>query len=240
MYRARLSHFSKEDRRSQVPPGAHSAVSVSTCVSPLTVRLSRLFADAFKRSPVPPDARNVDRPVPSPAPPRGVHGRAGSRAAGTFWHRTFSVVKASSLTVPVSVFQLAKTSSSGPRGNVFQTTEGLEGFPDVRFEGHRLVWTAVPPSGRSRRVCSAPVSGGVVLGRVFVEQEEIRASLRGGPAGQGLSPLEQGLRAGAAPGGTVCLSGQSCVQRLDRAAEMRYPGGKPLSRWPLAARHREE
>ena len=118
-------------------------------------------------------------------------------------------------------------------------TEGL-GFPDVRSEGHRLVWTAVPPSGRSRRVCSAPASGGVVVGRVFVEQEEIRASLRGGPAGQGLSPLEQGLRAGAAPGGTVCLSGQSCVQRLDRAAEMRYPGGKPLSHWPLAARHREE
>ena len=149
-------------------------------------------------------------------------------------------LKASALTVRVSVFQLAKTSSSGPRGNVFQTTEGLDGFPDVRFEGHRLVWTAVPPSGRSRRVCSAPASGGVVVGRVFVEQEEIRASLRGGPAGQGLSPLEQGLRAGAAPGGTVCLSGQSCVQRLDRAAEMRYPGGKPLSRWPLAARHREE
>ena len=120
-------------------------------------------------------------------------------------------------------------------------TEGLDGFPDVRSEGHRLVWTAVPPSGRSRRVCSAPASGGVVVGRVFVEQEEIRASLRGGPTRTG--PLEQGLRAGAAPGRTVCLSGQSCVQRLDRPAEMRYPGwgcGKPLSRWPLAAGHREE
>ena len=46
VYSARLSHFSKEDRRSQVPPGAHSAVSVSTCVSPLTVRLSGLFADS--------------------------------------------------------------------------------------------------------------------------------------------------------------------------------------------------
>ena len=36
-------------QRAQVPPGAHSAVSVSTCVSPLTVRLSRLFADSRSR-----------------------------------------------------------------------------------------------------------------------------------------------------------------------------------------------
>ena len=43
-------------------------------------------------------------------------------------------------------------------------------------------------------------------GRVSVEQE-IRASPRGGPAGTG--PLEQGPRAGAAPGGTACLSGWS-------------------------------
>ena len=81
----------------------------------------------------------------------------------------------------------------------FQTTEGLDGFPEVRSNGHRLVWTAVPPSGRSL--------GGVVVGRVSVEQEEIRASPRGGPAGTG--PLEQGPRAGTAPGGTACLSGRS-------------------------------
>ena len=87
-------------------------------------------------------------------------------------------------------------------------TEGLDGFPDVRSEGHRLVWTAVPPSGRSRRVCSAPASGGVVVGRVSVELEEIRASPHGGPAGTG--PREQGPRAGAAPGGPSAS--------LDRAA----------------------
>ena len=49
VYSSRLSHFSKEDCRSQVPPGAHFAVSVSTCVSPLTVRLSGLFADSRSR-----------------------------------------------------------------------------------------------------------------------------------------------------------------------------------------------
>ena len=42
-------------------------------------------------------------------------------------------------------------------------TEGLDGFPEVRSNGHRLVWTAVPPSGKS--------PGGVVVGRVSVEQE---------------------------------------------------------------------
>ena len=36
----------------------------------------------------------------------------------------------------------------------FQTTEGLDGFPEVRSNGHRLVWTAVPPSGRSLGVWS--------------------------------------------------------------------------------------
>lgn len=85
VYSARFSHFSKEDRRSQVPPGAHSAVSVSTCVSPLTVQaLCRL---AFKRSPVPPDARNVDPPGPFSG------AASGSRAAGTFRRRTFSVAE---------------------------------------------------------------------------------------------------------------------------------------------------
>ena len=81
-------------QRAQVPPGAHSAVSVSTCVSPLTVRLSRLFADSRSkgvRSRLTPGTWT--RPVPSPAPPRGAHGRAGSRAAGTFRRRTFSVAQ---------------------------------------------------------------------------------------------------------------------------------------------------
>ena len=93
VYGARLSHFS-EDRRSHVPPGAHSALSVSTCVSPLTVRRSRLFADSRSRGvgsrPTP---GTWSRPVPSPAPPRGAHGKAGSRAAGTFRSRTSSVAQ---------------------------------------------------------------------------------------------------------------------------------------------------
>ena len=213
VYSARLSHFSKEDCRSQVPPGAHSAVSVSTCVSPLTVRLSGLFADSRSkgvRSRLTPGTWT--RPVPSPAPPRGAHGRAGSRAAGTFWRRTFSVAQSqrsdcSSLRFPTCQNLFLASCSSGPRRHEFQTTKGLDGFPEVRSEGHRLVWTAVLPSGRSRRVCSAPASRDVVVGRVSVEQEEIQASPRGGSAGTG--PREQGPRAGAAPGGTACLSGRS-------------------------------
>ena len=76
-------------------------------------------------------------------------------------------------------------------------TEGLDGFPEVRSNGHRLVWTAVPPSGRS--------PGGVVVGRVSVEQEP---SLPSWWPRRDRS-LEQGPRAGAAPGGTACLSGRS-------------------------------
>ena len=218
----------------------HLRLSVN---SPSVQALCRL---AFKKSPVPPDALNVDRPVPSPAPPRGAHGRAGSRAAGTFRRRTFSVAQSqrsdcSSLRFPTCQNLFLASCSSGPRRHEFQTTEGLDGFPEVRSEGHRLVWTAVLPSGRSRRVCSAPASRDVVVGRVSVEQEEIQASPRGGSAGTG--PREQGPRAGAAPGGIASLSGQNCVQRLDRPPETRYPGsgcGKPLSRWPLAAGHREK
>ena len=40
---------SRTFQRAQVLPGAHSALSVSTCVSPLTVPLSRLFADSRSR-----------------------------------------------------------------------------------------------------------------------------------------------------------------------------------------------
>ena len=65
----------------------HLRLSVN---SPFVQALCRL---AFKRSPVPPDAWNMDRPVASPAPPRGARGRAGSRAAGTFRRRTFSVAQ---------------------------------------------------------------------------------------------------------------------------------------------------
>ena len=95
--------------RSLRPVSEHLRLSVN---SPFVQALCRL---AFKRSPVPPDARNVDRRVPSPAPPRGAHGRAGSRAAGTFWRRTFSVAQSqrsdcSSLRFPTCQNLLFRTS----------------------------------------------------------------------------------------------------------------------------------
>ena len=110
-------------------------------------------------------------------------------------------------------------------------TEGLDGFPEVRSNGHRLVWTAVPPSGRS--------PGGVVVGRVSVEQEP---SLPSWWPRRDRSPGTRAEGWGCSGRDRLPLWTELSAE-IGQTSRTRYPGwgcGKPLSRWPSAAGRREE